>query len=318
MAKIDNSNFMGSKLTNESLVISLKQWLDSFPGTRNFVKAILEHRSQETQPTPPLKEPSSAEEIPVKSGYRFAHQETLPIKNDIPLLQQWFKQKNIKLSINEEKMDISGFFDEIAVELGDNYSLLADFHGKIKWHYRKNYSRLSFDLSKYSQQEGGKIKNFCQNLLKAAFLTKYYADKEAKKIHLTLQPLPKVENFFKGDWLEWYIFMKVTSFLWEKKLNFAYCRGGQLIFQNGDQHEVDLFFLINGKVPLWIERKSGEFRASLPKYITLRQRLGIHKANTLLFVIGLSNEESSGLTAMFDVSVVNEHNFLTYITRCLN
>jgi len=321
IAKIDNTHFMGTRLINENLVISLKQLLDGFPGTRNFIKAIVEHRSHQnnTQSSPNLDVPEKSkysEEVTVKSGYHFAHQATLPIKNDIALLQRWFKQKNIQFNLNEEKIDISGFFDEIAIELGDNYGLLSDLHGKIKWCQRKKFSKLNFDLAKYSQQEIGKIKNFCQNLLKAAFLTKYYAEKGTKKIHLTLQDLPKVVNFFNGDWLEWYVFMKVTSFLYERKQHFAYCRGGNLVFQNGDKHEIDLFFLIDNKIPLLIECKSGEFRSSLGKYTILRQRLSINKANTLLFVMGLSNEESHGLTAMFDVNVVNEHNFLTYVAHC--
>lgn len=306
IAKIDNTNPIGTKLINVNQIVSLKQLLTDLPGTGGFEKTLAKPQQKKTP------------EVTVKTGYHFAHQETLPVENNISLLQRWFQRKNIQLDLKEANVDIAGFFDEIAIELGDNYQALADLHGKIKWHQRKGIPNLHVDLSKYDQKTIGKIKKFCQNLLKAAFLTKYYAEKETKKIHLTLQTLPQVINFFNGDWLEWYVFMKVASFLWEKKMAFTYCRGGHLLFPNEDRHEIDLFFLVNSEIPLWIECKSGEFRHALQKYTTLRQRIDMSKANTFLFVMGLSNEESVGLTAMFDVSIVNEQNFLTYIMSCLN
>jgi hypothetical protein len=76
---------------------------------------------------------------------------------------------------------------------------------------------------------------------------------------------------------------------------------------------VDVFFLINSRIPVFIECKSGEFRPFIEKYSKMRRRLDIDKENFLLLVLGVSDEQVLGLTKMYDITFVNETNFIKQI-----
>lgn len=249
-----------------------------------------------------------------KSGYAFANLSSSPIFENYNAVIQWFKAKQIKAEPNNEAMDISGFFDEIAVELGDNYAILGEVCAKIK-HAQHKYGKFTLNLAAHSQQNTQIITHFIKELYDCAFITRYTHDKTNKRVHVSLQTAPKITRFFDGDWLEWYVLMKVATLLVDKKVKFSCLRGFQVYFSNGDQHEIDLFFLINGTIPLWIECKSGEFRQFINKYSTLRKQLKLEKTNSFLLVLGMPDEKVAGLTNTFDVTMVNENNFLTHIEK---
>lgn len=263
----------------------------------------------------------SAAKTPAKKldkGYAFANEKDFPFENNLSSLQNWFSSRRIELTLEDAKMDISGYFDEVAVELGDNYALFKKLLVLIKRQQLKEKATVRVPFKDYSTNDLQKIKDFIEFLYKCAFITRYNLDKKTNDaLYLSLQPARKIVNFFNGDWLEWYVFMKVTSLLWERKLNFGYCRSGKISFENNDHNEIDLFFLIENKIPLWIECKSGEFRDSLHKYQQLRKRLNLNKSQAMLFVLGISAEEAEALTQSFDITIVNEATFLTHLPRFL-
>ena len=78
-----------------------------------------------------------------------------------PILD-WFKSKNIQLNIDKEAVDTTGFFDEVAVKLGDNYDLLKVVTDKIKYIQNKGYTNMTLNLSDYSQEEADILKEFCK------------------------------------------------------------------------------------------------------------------------------------------------------------
>ncbi|ALG68615.1 Card1-like endonuclease domain-containing protein [Beggiatoa leptomitoformis] len=251
-------------------------------------------------------------------GYAFSHKNDFPFENDLDSLQNWFKSRQIALTLDDQLMDISGYFDEVAVELGDNYALLNKLIASIKRLQTKENARLCFHFGHYSEVEIKKLKDFIQLLYKCAFITRYNIDNKTKdRVYLSLQPARKIVNFFNGDWLEWYIFMKVTSLLWEKRVKFGYFRGGKISFPDNERNEIDLFFLIQGSIPLWIECKSGEFRDSLYKYQQLRKRLRLTHSESILFVLGISNEEAESLSRSFDMTIVNETLFLAALSKMM-
>ena len=67
---------------------------------------------------------------------------------------EWFRQRRIEARPVPEAVETSGFFDEIAVEIGDNYALLAEVVAKIRWGQRKDVPNFSLKLSDYSQKDG--------------------------------------------------------------------------------------------------------------------------------------------------------------------
>lgn len=251
-------------------------------------------------------------DMQIKSGYAFANLSTSPIFENYNDIIQWFGAKRITVIPNKAAMDISGFFDEVAVKLGDNYGVLRKIYENIK-RSQSNRGHFTFNLTSHSQKDTQIITSFLKELYESAFITRYTHDKTNKRVHVSLQTTPTIMNFFNGDWLEWYALMKVATLLVDKKLKFSCLRGFEVIFPNEDRHEIDLFFLINGSIPVWIECKTGEFRQFIGKYATLRNRLNLAKSNAMLLVLGMPDAKVVGLTNTFDLTIVNENNFLTHI-----
>ena len=230
-----------------------------------------------------------------------------------PILK-WFEHQQIKIKVDKEAVDTTGFFDEVAVKLGDNYDLLKAVSDKIKRIQNKEYTNVTLNLSDYSQEEAVLIKEFCQELHEYAFVAKYFVKRRENKIHLSLQTAQPIIKFFNGEWLEWFAFMKLMAFCHERQISFSGLRGFTIHFPNGDKNELDTFFLINKTIPVFVECKSGEFRQFVDKYSKLRKRLKIDKKQFLMLVSGLSDEQTQGLTSMFDITIVNEKHFVQHIS----
>ena len=244
---------------------------------------------------------------------------TTELTNDLQYLPiiKWFETKQVKVTVNPKDLDTTGFFDEVALELGNNYDKLKEVTEKIKRIQNKGYTNINFPIVQKSQKHQQEIVQFCNQLYKYAFVAKYYYQKQDKLIKLTLQTAPAIVQFFNGVWLEWFIFSKILQFLHERQISFAGARSIIVTLPNEDYHELDTFFLIDKHIPICIECKSGEFRQDLDKYSKLRKRLSIDKSQFLLCVVGLSDEQAQGLTSMYEVTLVNEKNFLTHVERLL-
>lgn len=203
-------------------------------------------------------------------------------------------------------MDTQDFYDEVAIEIGDNFEILQEILDKIMKSQHNHYSSLVLNLSNYSQSQIKIVTDFYKNLYEFSFLAKYFYNKKEKKAHLTLQTIPNIVRFFNGEWLEWYVFMKLLKHFYASKGLFSCLRSFEIQFANEDKYEVDIFFLINSKLPVFIECKSGEFRPFIEKYSKMRRRLDIGKESFLLLALGLSDDQIAGLNKMYDITFVNE------------
>jgi stress response protein SCP2 len=224
----------------------------------------------------------------------------------------WFQNKNFAVEVNPNAMDTSGFFDEVAVELGDNYDLLKIVSNTIKRRQTdKRTAYINFANYNYSQKETERIKQFCKHLYEYSFVAKYLFNKEENKIILHLQSAVKIVNFFNGEWLEWYAFMKIASFCYQRKIDFSCTRNIVISLPDSSKYELDVFCLVNG-MPLFIECKSGEYRGFIDKYSRLRRKMLIDKPCFLFLVLGEADEHVKGLTAMFELTFINEKMLAEY------
>lgn len=229
----------------------------------------------------------------------------------------WFAQKKVLASVDQKELDTTGFFDEIALELGNSYEVLEEISEKIKRTQKKGYTSTNFPLSQKSQKDIQLITQFCNHLYKYSFLAKYFYQKKEKIVNITLQTAPAIVQFFNGAWLEWFIFIKLIGLLQEKRFPFSGTRRLTIRFANEDTYELDTVFLINHSIPLCIECKSGEFRKDLDKLQRLRKRMQIEPQHFLLCVAGLSEEQSQGLSSMYEITVVNEKTLFNHVERLL-
>ncbi len=148
-------------------------------------------------------------------------------------------------------------------------------------------------------------------------MAKYFYQKRDKIIRLSLQTAPEIRKFFNGIWMEWFILMKLLEFFRDKKMATACLRNLRITFPNEVSNELDIFFLTKDNVPICIECKSGEFRHDIDKYLKLRKQINLDKKQFLLCVFGLSPEQTQGMTSMYDLTFVNENNFIHHIETAL-
>jgi len=228
---------------------------------------------------------------------------------------EWFRQRRIEARPVPEAVETSGFFDEIAVEIGDNYALLGEVVAKIRWGLRKDVPNFSLKLSDYSQKDGQAINAFCKRLYEHTFLAKYFYQKQEKVVRVTLQQAAPVREFFAGEWVEWYVLMKALTLLQETRHTAACARNLDIVFDNEDLHELDVFMLVDGVKPVVVECKSGEFRQDIEKYLKLRKRLGIDRSQFILCCTGLSDEQAAGLSGMYELSFVSPAGLVAHLSK---
>ena len=233
-----------------------------------------------------------------------------------PILD-WFTARKVKIRPNHKAVDTTGFFDEVAVELGTNYELLKSVVEPIRQAQRIGKPGIYLNLNKYSQKEAQLLTTFCRRLYDYAFVAKYFYQKEQKTIQMTLQSSQQIQQFFNGEWLEWYALMQVLEFSQKQRLDISCTRNLSVVFANEDLHELDVFLILNQNKPVCIECKTGEFRPSIEKYATLRKRLGLEKAQFILCVLGLPDEQASGLSSMYDLTFVNEQSLTPHLMKLI-
>jgi len=233
-------------------------------------------------------------------------------ENYEPIIQ-WFQKRHIEIEINQESVDTTGFFDEVALQLGSNFDVLHSVSDHIKYIQNKKYTNAKLELSKKSPKEIKQITTFCKEMYEYSFVAKYFYQKKEKIIRLTLQTAPKIRQFFNGIWMEWFIFIKLLELFRDKNIAASCMRSLNISFSDGTSHELDIFFLTEKGTPVCIECKSGEFRQDIDKYLKLRNRLRLDKSQFIICIFGLSEEQTTGMTSMYDITFTNEITLVNHI-----
>ena len=231
---------------------------------------------------------------------------------------EWFRQRRIEAKPVPEAVETSGFFDEIAVEIGDHYDLLGEVVSRIRWGQRKDVPTFSLKLSDYSQKDGQFVNAFCKRLYDHTFLAKYFYQKPEKMVRVTLQQAAPVRDFFAGAWVEWYVLMKALVQLQEARRDAAFARNLDIVFENEDLHELDVFILLDGAKPIVVECKSGEFRQDIEKYLKLRRRLGIDRSQFIVFSPDLAEDQAAALSNMYELTFANRERLTAHLRSLIH
>lgn len=230
-------------------------------------------------------------------------------------IYDWFHKKQIKVHANLRGVDTSGFFDEVAEAIGGNLPVLKEVLERIRWAQQKEHASATIHLDKKSSDEAKAISTFCQQLYDFSFVAKCFHNKPENNVRLILQTAPTIRDFFNGEWLEWHALMTCLRYTKERKRRFSCTRGLSLTLANGDPYELDVFMLIDGKMPICIECKSGEFRQNIDRYLALRKRLGLEAKQFVMCIAGLSDENAKAFSAMYDLVFVNERGLFDHLAR---
>ncbi len=114
---------------------------------------------------------------------------------------------------------------------------------------------------------------------------------------------------------EWHALMTCLQYAKQRKSSFSCARNLNITLQHGESFELDVFLLIDGKQPIYVECKTGEFRQDIDKYLKLRKFLGISGNNFIMCITGLTDDHAKGLTAMYGLTFTNEVNLATELVR---
>ncbi len=230
-------------------------------------------------------------------------------------IYDWFHKKQITVQANMRGVDTSGFFDEVAEAIGGNLTLFKEVLERIRWSQQKEHASTTISLDKKSPAEAKAISAFCQQLYDFSFVAKCFHNKPENNVRLILQTAPAIRDFFNGEWLEWHALMSCLRYAKQRNRRFSCSRGLNIVLANGDPYELDVFMLIDGKTPICIECKSGEFRQNIDRYLALRKRLGIEARQFVMCIAGLSDENAKAFSAMYDLAFVNERSLAEHLGK---
>lgn len=266
---------------------------------------------------PPEKaiEPKAAASHPAMTDIDLANTDFLANELQHGPIYDWFHKKQIKVQANLRGVDTSGFFDEVAEAIGGNLNVLKEVLERIRWSQQKEHASATINLDKKSPEDAKAISAFCQQLYDFSFVAKCFHNKPENNVRLILQSAPAIRNFFNGEWLEWHALMTCLRYTKERDRRFSCTRGLNLTLANGDPYELDVFMLIDGKVPICIECKSGEFRQNIDRYLALKKRLGLEAKQFVMCIAGLSDENAKAFSAMYDLTFVNERGLAEHLGR---
>lgn len=231
-----------------------------------------------------------------------------------PILE-WFQRRHIRVRTNPKAVDTTGFFDEVATEIGRNFGILGDVVDRIRYAQTKGFSSTTVHLERKSPEHAQVISDFCRRLYDYSFVAKCFHLRPEKAIRLVVQTAPAVREFFAGEWLEWYVFIAMLELARRHRRRYSCARNLVISLQNGDQYEIDVFFLVDGERPVCIECKSGEFRQDIDRCVSLRKRLGMDRDGFILCAVGLGEDQAQGLTSMYELSFVSETDLLARLER---
>lgn len=229
----------------------------------------------------------------------------------------WFRRKTVNATINAGAVDTSGFFDEAAVALGNDYALLGEVVERIRYAQQKEYNSAQIHLDKKSPEEAATLEAFGRKLYDYSLVARCFNNKDEKKLRLVLQNAPSVRRFFAGEWLEWFALMTGLRVCQDRQAEFSCARNLTLAFPPDEKRELDVFFLVNKTRPLYIECKSGEFRQDLDKYVALRKRLGIESRYFIVCVADLPADQAKGLGAMYDLTFTNTETLAPHLASVI-
>lgn len=220
-------------------------------------------------------------------------------------IHEWFQRRHIRVRTNPKAVDTTGFFDEVAVAIGRDYDALKEVVERIRFAQRKGFSSSTIHLSKRTPDEARLIVDFCRQLYDYAFVAKCFHQKQEQQVRLIFQGAPAIRAFFDGDWLEWHAFISMLELSRGHKRRYSCARNLAITLQSGESYELDMFFLLDSERPVCIECKTGEFRQDIERCLILRKRLGLHRDNFIMCALGLSSEQASGLSSMYELTFTN-------------
>ena len=261
--------------------------------------------------------PDSAQPMTLPADLNLHNTALLATPQQHAPLQRWFENQQIDAKFDYSLVDTTGFFDDAARALADNFDLFAELLNRVRYAYRNSHSNVNIELADLSQKDTQALNALCRQFYDHTLFARYHYQKPEKILRLTLQTATNVRQFFEGGWLEWFAFVELTTQLKAKNCSFSCARGVKVVFPNEDLHELDVLIQVGAQTPICIECKTGEFRRDIDKYLRLKKRLGMNRHQFIICASNLSDEQANGLSAMYELTFANLKTLSTKLQNVL-
>jgi len=274
--------------------------------------AALISEQQKRQKTPQLR----LETLPSQPlSSIVTKKESDPVNTHLEL-SVYLEAKNIKLESYRLPEELDASSDRIALFMGSRYPSIKNFYKSIK----RNLStgkKFHFRLGDCSQQEIANSTQLGVLLYQSSFLSQYRYFKQDKVIAATTQPKGEMINFLTGEWFERYIYQEVARLLSTNQIPYDFLINSKIRFVNGDSFELDLLFLVNQDL-LWIECKTKpDISDSLARYAKHKKIMSIPENRAFVVALDIPDNQALELTQRWQITVVNQNNFLEKIIEAL-
>ncbi|MEM7797047.1 MAG: hypothetical protein AAF579_21675, partial [Cyanobacteria bacterium P01_C01_bin.118] len=198
---------------------------------------------------------------------------------------KWFQSRQVEIQgYHQPEPALDDVLDDLAVYLGDNYTVLERFYKKLKFSLGKG---CPFPLQEKSQKEISIHNLLFKKLKDSSLLSKGFYNKSDKIIVATTQNREDVKFFLDGGWFERFVYDKIIALLDSKGADYQVLRNLDITYSNGDHFELDIFFMIQGQ-PLLIECKAGkQFDSGIETFAKHRQRLSLNSENAIFVALEL-------------------------------
>lgn len=292
----------------------VQKLLERYFAVYRELQALKEQETPAAADTPQAESAGQEQNNPLV-GVNLSATDVLATAEQHEPLKQWFAKQNISPEFDFSTVDMSGYFDEAAAELGGKFHITKDILGRIGWAYRNNHTGLNLSLDKLSQQDAQLLNNMCRQFYSHTLFSKYIYQKQEKIVRLNLQNATAIKHFFSGGWLEWFALGKMLAEAKQRGKNYAFscARGVKVRFANEDLHELDVIFMPVGGQPIVVECKSGEFRRDIEKCVRLKKRLNLSDDRFVILAADLEESQAAALDSMYGITFVTPKTLMKHI-----
>lgn len=257
-------------------------------------------------------------------------QSTIPLDNSateheagIKSIERFLESRGIKIKTKKPEDAADEIIDKLSQFLGENYLALRNILTKIKRSMQTG-APIAESISSYSQKDISSICQFCSRLHDIAFLEKHkYFRSPTYLIKAKTTTLPRAQAFFAGQWLERFTLQKLKSAHKTVQTELGdsahldYLINPQVILPNGDDFELDIIALI-GRLPIWIEAKSGDYQQYVQKYSQLARIMGLDFRHSIMILPDVAEDRCEALSSLFLMAVLNLNTIEAFITQTLH
>ena len=243
------------------------------------------------------------------------------IKN-VEAIESFLNSKSIQIKHLPDEDPADDVINSFAAYMGDKYDNIEKIYKIIKRTMQKGDS-FTYHVANESQTAISSMCQFCHRLHETAFLAEYKYFKSPKYlIKGRSSTLPKVQNFFSGQWLERYIMLKIKETInlasnqISIKLSSSYMINPQIILPNGDDFELDIIYEINGMF-YWVEAKTGDYQSYADKYSRISKILGLDSSHSFMVLTDIKKSVCESLSSIFSMNVCSIDTFFPTILNLL-